>query len=232
MLDDFADLFAQEPPLRWFIGRVLDIENGTLTIDYRGARVVNVGYLDQYVPQVDDVVQCISLEGTGVLALGSNNKPTATGPQLQEDLVWMAGPAGTYGWSETAVQWIPLPLPLQNEDTALVWTYSLGELQNQLAELSSVELELSGYSRDNPYLVLHHSDSAGGSPLDVIAGPWPVRLPAQGWELGPVWVPIPIEWGTMLMLGQARGLAIGLGAGSSALEGTGRLRFTGIPARS
>lgn len=228
-MTEFADLFAQPAAVEWIIGKVDRITGTTFTMQYKGGLVEGVGSLDQYTPKVGDIVHCLSLEGQGVLALGSNNQKTTPDPP-EETITAVVLPLSSMGWLALDHIWVMDPPLVQTPDQAIVWEYPPDGLDDQKwTDLGTLEIELTGLAGEQAELHLHNNTGTGedfSEQQTWTTDPLPVNNT-------PTWMALPLGWGAELTQGRSRGIALGLTTeGTTNFTGTGRLRFTSIPGPS
>lgn len=207
--DVFAELSG--PRLNWITGTVTAVAGGYATISYLGGTITRCGYLDQYTPVVGDSVHALSLEGQGVLILGSNNGTPGGPPAPTEQTPVIVNTSATGTYREG------------------VWSAGLNQAPGQYActfygsmpvitNLKSVEIEVSG-SGAFPEFIPHKNATAAGALVLVPGNPWRV-----GASTG--WIKLPLGWGRDLLSGVTEGFAIASSGQVRTYTSTGRVRFT------
>lgn len=217
-MPNLQDVFAElsGPRLNWITGTVSAVTGGYVTISYLGGLIERCGYLDQYTPVVGDFVHGLSLEGQGVLILGSTNNGAPGGlPDPVQQTPVIITPASFSTLANG--QWQPGLTQAPGNYAAFFY----GTIP-VIANLQSVEIELTGINGGPPEFVKHNTlNSAGAGIIDIVPGnSWKPATPVLAW-----WS-LPIGWGKDLMNGIIKGFAISSSGQTGTYTGTGRVRFT------
>lgn len=211
--DVFAELSG--PRLNWITGTVSAVSGGYASMSYAGGTITKCGYLDQYTPVVGDFVHALSLEGQGVLILGSTNTGSPGGPPAPiPQTPVIITPSGSA--TRVGGQWVAGLT--QGPDSYPCWFYGTMPV---IANLQSVEIEIFG-SGGPPEFLAHKTVAATpGVPLVLVPGsPWIPTITTG-------WIPLPLGWGRDLLSGAIEGFAISSSNGQiGTYTGTGRVRFT------
>ena len=213
---------VRTPGLTWIVGTVYAVNAASVVLACRGGLITNVGYVDQYIPIVGDVVHAISQEGQGVLIVGSNNAVSPPVSQLPLPTVltvnstqWASYAAGTWTTGVLA----------QSPTSWACWFYPSGALASLAGRmLASFEFEIVLATGGPPEFVAHATAApVGALTLRDTFRHAPVQ-PAVGVA---TWVPLPLDWGDAMVAGEIAGIAVGGGIYSGTYSGTsGRLRAT------
>jgi hypothetical protein len=204
------------PGLHWLTGKVYAVNpDSTVTLQYRGGFIYNVGTLDQYTPAEGDVVHALSQEGTGTLILGSNNTPLTPPPENTPGTPVILNPVLGRTYNEVTQEWTSV-VGIQGGDLIGAWTYDASSLRTTLLE--RVEIELFMVSGGPPEFATHANSTLSG-PLTVSDYIWRVGAWTD-------WYPLPISWGDQLIAGGISGFAVVSSGQSGTYSGTGRVRLT------
>lgn len=224
-MTDLAQVIAGDVPVRWLIGRVSAVTGDTFTMTYNGGPVYSVGYVDQVVPQVGDVVHVLASDDNGMLCVGTNNAPlVARVPPVAvgTPLIVSAASSGTY--SATTGLWTAGIT--QDVDKTGCWFYAAGAFNAMASStLARVEVEVTRTAGGPPEFV-EHANATGTGTLAIVAdagSSYATAAPPVGVA---TWVALPLEWGRNLVTGVAKGVGIGGGNQAGAYSGTGRIRLT------
>jgi len=220
---DLALALASEPPLRWIIGRVTALTGDTFTMTYRGGSVEGVGTLDHYTPRVGDVVHILASDNNGMVAIGSNNQTStpAAPPVPKAAKTATATATSTYlaatgTWSTGVVREAP--------DQVGCWFYPsfVASGAFDVLPLARFTIQIVAQSAAPLEFILHSLTGAAGQPVALSR----YRVAAPPLSMGTN-VQLPLEWGAMLVGGQALGIGIGGGDFTGDFTGsTGLLTFT------
>jgi hypothetical protein len=220
---DLAKVIADEPAVKWIIGRVKTVTGDTFTMTYNGGDVTNVGTLDHYIPVVGDVVHVLSSDMNGMVAVGSNNQTTTppTVPTPRAPVTVASTAVATY--SVPLATWLPGALN-GAPDQIGCWFYP-GMATTPgvgIQPVAALSIQITAQDATPLEFVLHNLAGPTGAP--VITGSYRVAAPAV---LTPTAVRLPLEWATLLISGQALGVGIGGGDYTAILIGSsGLLTFT------
>lgn len=224
-MSDLAEVLHPSVPVRWLIGRVYAVTGDTFTMTYNGGQVPSVGYVDQVVPQVGDVVHVLASDDNGMLCIGTNNTPlvprvppVAVGTPLIVNATSSSTYFATTGtWTAGVVQ---------DDARTGCWFYSAGAFAGMLTStLAKVEIEVTRTSGGPPEFVEHTNTAAVGAL--VLVADMGTRYVTPAPPVGAAtWVALPLEWGRNLVTGTAKGIGIGGGQWVGAYSGTGRIRLT------
>ena len=224
-MTDLAEVLTPGVPVRWLIGRVYAVTGDTFTMTYNGGQVPSVGYVDQVVPQVGDVVHVLASDDNGMLCVGTNNVPlVARVPPVAvgTPLIVTASSSGTY--STTTGTWTAGVA--QDPTRTGCWFYAAGAFASMaMSSLAKVEVEVTRTSGGPPEF-MEHTNLTGTGVLISVAGSG-TRYVTAAPPLGvATWLALPLEWGRNLVTGAAKGFGIGGGQFVGAYSGTGRLRLS------
>jgi hypothetical protein len=204
------------------VGTVNAVNATSVILEYRGGLITNVGYVDQYIPVVGDVVHAISQQGQGVLIVGSNN--VAPQPVSQLPLPTVLTVNATQWASYAASAWSSGVL-VQSPSSWACWFYPVGAFASLSGRLlASFEFEVVLAAGGPPEFVAHATPAPAGTlTLRDTFRHAPIQ-PAVGVA---TWVPLPLDWGAAMVSGEMAGVAIGGGIYSGTYSGTsGRVRIT------
>lgn len=220
-MPDLAKVIADEPGVKWIIGRVKAVTGDTFTMTYRGGDVVGVGTLDHYVPAVGDVVHVLSSDMNGMVAIGSNNQAAGVTPPTSPSppVTVTASSTGTHRLSTAA--WTPGVIR-ESPDEVGCWIYpSFGALPVGVPlPVARLTIRVTAVDSTPMEFVLHSMPATTGA-LALVPGAsyrtvvLPIGIPVD--------VPLPLDWASQLLTGPALGVGIGNGDYTMSLVDTGGL---------
>lgn len=224
---DFVEALATGPQVEWIVGTVTAITGATITVNCLGGDVEDVTPVEQYTPAVGDVVHMLSLESTGMLAVGSvplaapRPEPGPTGVELIVDPTIIA----TYG--PLTGQW-ELGSVLQDTDRVGCFFYEPAAfIEVGSMDLASFSIELTLDAGAGPPEFVEHNALESVGVLEILTEiPFGVQLSQVG---VPTWLDLPLGWAADLIEGSARGIGIAsvLFTGDYS-SSSGRLRLTPV----
>jgi len=221
---DLAAALAPEPGVKWIIGRVTAVTGNTLTMNYRGGDITDVGVLDSYIPVVGDVVHVLASDLNGMIAIGSNNQTVAPTPIPTPASPVAVHPSSVATYQMSTSIWTP-GVVVESPDQVGCWFYpSFNTVSRTVLPAAGLTINITAQT-GAPLEFVPHSMTAPLGPL-VLAGPTyrcappPIGVPTD--------VQLPIGWAAMLLSGQASGVGAGGGGFYTAdLTGSsGVLTFT------
>lgn len=220
---DLARALAPPPAVGWIIGRVTAVTGDTLTMTYKGGTVTDVGVLDHYIPAIGDVVHVLTSDLNGMVAIGSNNQttPPVTPTPPPPPITLASTSTATYRISTNT--WTVGTVD-ESPDQVGCWFYPAFDTGVGVGALplASVTIRLT-VSTTAPLEFVLHGNATPAGPI-VILGSYRVAAPNAG---AATEVPLPLDWGSMLIRGQAMGIGVGGGDYTASLTGSaGQLTFT------
>lgn len=222
---DLARALADEPAVKWLIGRVKEVTGATFTMSYRGGDVPDVGTLDSYVPVVGDVVHVLSSNTNGMIAIGSNNQTTTPPPDSLPGAPVTVAASGVATYLISSTGWTA-DLLAEGPDQIGCWFYPSFAAASVPGVLPVSRLTINVTAQDATPLefVLHASTDTSGPLVPVPGSSYRAAAPIPGVATD---IPLPLEWASMLVLGQAKGVGVGGGGYTAVLTGSsGLLTFT------
>lgn len=219
---DLARALADEPGVKWLIGRVKEITGDTFTMTYRGGDVTDVGTLDGYVPVVGDIVHVLSSNLNGMIALGSNNQAVVPPPTSLPSAPVTVAASAVATFVISTGEWMS-DILAESPDQIGAWFYSTLGTASVPTPLARFSINITTQSDDPLEFVLHQSVTTVG-PLVVASAPYraaasPIGLPTD--------IPLPLEWASTLLSRNAAGVGAGGGGYTAVLTGSsGLLTFT------
>ncbi len=208
------------PSVQWLTGKVYAVNaDSTVTLEYNGGFIHNVGTLDHYTPAEGDIVHALAKEGQGIIILGSNNTPVTPAPVFPPGTPVIVNPVLTRTYTRATDSWTA-GVGVQAPGVVGAWTYNQLALPNVMLE--KVEIEIVMVSGGPPEFVAHSNSTLAG-PLEVSDYVWRVAKPVYNVAS---WVPLPISWGDDLINGSISGFGLSSSGQSGTYSGTGRVRLT------
>jgi hypothetical protein len=210
-------------------GTISAVSTGRLTVTINGGTFDRVPYLDlgtAWTPAVGAQVYLLNQKGFGMLAIGSPKIPAAD-PAVAASITTIVNPDTVGNWTARTQTWtVPLDGVLNQvapETASGAWFYDPADFAAWIGRtLARVEIELSVLS-GTPALALLRNAPLDGPP-DPVAAPQAVSAPLGG----PVWVPLPLSWGNLLVSGEARGILASSLTFDAVLDLHGSVRLTSL----
>lgn len=208
-------------------GEISAVSTGLLEVEVNGGTFERVPVLDNtgWTPAVGAQVYLLYQENFGMLAIGSPRTPTPSTP-FPASVSETIAPDARGNYSSNTDSWTAATGPIiQLAPYAAVggWFYTTADFAAWTTrDLAGVEMELL-ITSGTPQLTLLRNEPLDGTP-DTYSGPLTVSEPLGA----PVWVPLPLSWGTDLINGTALGIAARSQSFDAVLDLHGNIRLTSL----
>lgn len=218
------DVLAGGPRLRLLFGQVNSVVGSFVDIAYSGGVIQHAAKLDADTYSGGDYVAFLLSDEAGALILGKQTPgtPPPILPAPGSAVIVNAASYATY--DSAAAAWTSGTL-VQGPHQWACWFYNPADFTSLAGViLASFEIEVTRTSGGPPEFATHRN-STGTGVLDLPGDTYARDQPAAGVA---TWIKLPIDWGTRLVSGTIKGIAVGGGMNSGAYSGTGRARITPV----